>query len=192
MDDTLKQYYTDLHSAQERYGSTSHRRAARYIADFLAVRTQVQTCLDVGAGKETLKAHFAEVLPRVAVTSFDPAIPGIDKLPKGTFDAVVSTDVAEHIPEEDLPEFFATYGKATRCAAFYIAQTLTGKLMPDGRDLHVTVKPTEWWIEKISQHTPPNWLLVERADVKVFCKRKATGASLWKETCFLGYDILPE
>ena len=35
---------------------------------------------------------------------YDPGVEQFEKMPKGKFDGVYSTDVMEHIPEEELPE----------------------------------------------------------------------------------------
>lgn len=82
----------------------------------------------------------------VTVTLYDPAYTPFSTLPQGTFDAVVSTDVLEHCPEEDVEwivdEIFAYANKVVYAnVACYPA----GKRLPNGENAHTTIKPLEFW-----------------------------------------------
>lgn len=80
------------------------------------------------------------------VRCYDPSYPPLSKLPAGKFDGVISTDVLEHCPEEDMPwiveELFDyaekfVFASVTCCPA--------RKRLPNGENAHCTVKPAEWW-----------------------------------------------
>ena len=119
-----------------------------------------KTLLDYGAGKGVLyKAKnitsrdgmkfdgICDLWGVDSVTLYDPAYPLHSVLPKETFDGVISTDVMEHCPEEDIPwivdEIFNfarefVYLKVSCCPA--------KKTLPNGENVHCTIKPPDWWI----------------------------------------------
>jgi len=108
----------------------------------------------------------------VQVTCFDPGHEPFSVLPDGPFDAVISTDVLEHCPEEDLEwivgEMFARAGKFLYAnAAFYLAS----KILPNGENAHITLQPLPWWqalFERVATRYPDvPWLLsVEERKLK--------------------------
>ena len=117
-----------------------------------------KTLLDYGAGKGTqyrpqpVMVDGRQVADGVAeywdveVQCYDPGYAEYGKLPKGTFDGVVCTDVLEHCPEEDLAwivdEIFAF---ATRFVYLNVACFPARKSLPNGENAHVTVRPPQWW-----------------------------------------------
>jgi SAM-dependent methyltransferase len=69
----------------------------------------------------------------------------------GEYDAVLCTDVLEHIPTEHIPAVLANLRRCTKKFC-YIAVAL----FPDGfgpkligEPLHVTVQPPSWWFAKL-------------------------------------------
>lgn len=157
-------------------------------------RLGVSTILDAGCGsgkfmRRIIEQHGHEFSIRgfdIADNCLDPWFAGSEQdiLSTGCLwdegslpapnDAVVCTDVMEHIPTEHVPAVLRNLrGAATQCVFLGIA------LFPDafgpkvlGAPLHLTVKPVEWWreqavdagLEMISgavQRTPdgtPMWL----------------------------------
>jgi len=83
---------------------------------------------------------------------YDPAYPEHSKLPKGKYDAVICTDVIEHIDEKDadwvLEEIFS-YGK--KFVLLTIACYEAMKTFKDGRNVHVNIKTPEYWTEKLKK-----------------------------------------
>ena len=83
---------------------------------------------------------------------YDPAYPEHNKLPKGKYDAVICTDVIEHIDEKDvdwiLEEIFSY---ARKFVLLTIACYKALKTFKDGRNVHVNVKPQKYWQEKLLQ-----------------------------------------
>lgn len=75
--------------------------------------------------------------------------PGVEKhwtVPKGKFDGVVSTDVLEHIPVEDIPWVVEEqFSYANKFVFANIACYPALATMPDGSNAHATVKHPEWW-----------------------------------------------
>jgi hypothetical protein len=143
-------------SADETFDGHTLRKHEAPVAD-LVRETSAATILDYGAGKATayqridgepadsrLRAHPA--WPGVTVTCFDPGYAPFAAPYEGKFDGVISTDVVEHIADEDvdwvLDEMFRAAGRFVYVvAACYPAR----KALPNGENAHVTLQGPEWW-----------------------------------------------
>ena len=83
---------------------------------------------------------------------YDPAYPKHSKVPKGKYDAVLCTDVIEHIDEKDtdwiLEEIFS-YSR--KFVLLTIACYKALKTFNNGRNVHVNIKTPEHWKEKLLQ-----------------------------------------
>lgn len=129
----------------------------------LILATGAKDILDYGCGKagiykkDSLELRSGKIVGPIleywgadAIAFYDPGVAEYATPPQRTFDGVISTDVLEHIPEEDLPwvlgEFFAF---ADRFVFANIASYPATKVLPNGWNAHVTVKPPEWWAERI-------------------------------------------
>lgn len=139
----LKKFYVE-HHAKGPYG-TSGAFWAQVVLDAIKLcKNQPPTILDFGAGKCTLEGRMSKY--GVAVTNYDPCVPGIDILPDKTFDLVLSTDVAEHVEEHLLPAYIDELLSVSHDLLFLnIATRTSGLRLPDGRSAHVTVKDKRWW-----------------------------------------------
>lgn len=136
----------------------------------LLTDTESHTMLDFGCGrgeayKSPHKLYKQLGLPRHAVTLYDPAFMPTAALPKGQFDLVVCSDVLEHIPEHEVDEFIARlFSYAKKAVWASVCCRPAKKFFPDGRNLHVTVQPFDWWGEKFSAcagDAGPGFALVE-------------------------------
>lgn len=123
----------------------------------LADRTGARTILDYGAGKAMAHGEAVELegerFPDLQtcwgideLRIYEPALPGHDRLPDGPFDGVISTDVLEHIPKEDVPwvveEMFSL---ARRFLFATVACVPALARLPSGENAHVTVESPDWW-----------------------------------------------
>lgn len=80
------------------------------------------------------------------VQCYDPSYPPFSKLPTGKFAGVISTDVLEHCPEEDIPWIVEEmFGFAERFVFANVACYPAKKRLPNGENAHCTIKPVEWW-----------------------------------------------
>jgi len=125
----------------------------------LAERTSANTLLDYGCGKGVLyearpfKApdgisydSIVDYWDIVAVHCYDPCYAPYSRLPEGRFDGVISTDVLEHCPEEDLPWILdEIFGYAERFVYANVASYPARKHLPNGENAHCTIKPVAWW-----------------------------------------------
>jgi hypothetical protein len=145
-------------------------------------RHRVTSLLDYGCGKaeaynriigrmedgrevKGLKAIWG--LKEVAL--YDPGYEPYSKLPEGSFDAVISTDVLEHCPEEDIEwivgEIFAYSRKTVFCT---VATYPAVKKLPTGENAHITIKSAGWWLDhferaKKAHERRPYFLVIARS-----------------------------
>jgi hypothetical protein len=121
--------------------------------------TGAMSILDYGSGKG-LQYDLRDVeLPGGVVVSsvadywdvdyvhcYDPAYPPFSKLPDTRFDGVISTDVLEHCPEEDIPWIIQEiFDFADRFVFALVACYPASKRLPTGENAHCTIRPPEWW-----------------------------------------------
>jgi len=97
--------YKQYHSEHTNYGNGGGLKFyLNYVVD-LVRDTKSETMLDYGCGKAEgyLKYNHHKhwgIMPEL----YDPAVEEFSKLPEGNFDGIISFDVLEHIPEEEIPQ----------------------------------------------------------------------------------------
>jgi hypothetical protein len=80
------------------------------------------------------------------VRCFDPGYAPYSRLPEGKFDGVISTDVLEHCPQEDIDWVLEEmFGFAARFVFATIACFPAKKRLPNGENAHCTIQPPQWW-----------------------------------------------
>ena len=132
----------------------------------LVNETNSKTLLDFGCGQGAQytewKVHEKYGFP--LPTLYDPAIEEYSHLPEEKFDGIISTDVMEHIPEESINstlEYIFTH--ATKFVYIKLSTKIACTILPNGKNAHATVKPINWWVDKIksSPHFPPYTVVVQ-------------------------------
>jgi hypothetical protein len=173
----LQQLYRAMHQHGERFlgippeqtfpGKSLLFQASRIKG--LIERTKALTILDYGSGKgrQYDPAPFRDGAgtqwPGIIdywgvdeVACYDPCYEPFAALPEGTFDGVISTDVLEHCPTEDIPwiveEMFA-FG--TRFFFANVACFPARKRLPNGENAHCTIQPVAWWNRLFSAAAQP-------------------------------------
>ena len=129
----------------------------------LIAATGAKTLLDYGSGKggQYLPMPWRDeggtVYPDipawwgVEVRCYDPAYPKFAALPEGEFDGVISTDVLEHCPEEDLSWIVGElFGYARRFVFANVACFPARKRLPNGQNAHCTIRPLKWWRQLVA------------------------------------------
>lgn len=137
--ETLRQQYT-----KHGWGATGRTHAGAVI-DW-AKELGAQTAIDYGCGRCTLSPLVTEL----AWQEYDPGIVGKDIPPNVPADLVVATDVLEHI-ERDRVDVVLTHIRslAIKGGYFAIALSLAALTLPDGRNAHLTVENSSWWIDRL-------------------------------------------
>lgn len=142
--------YGALHQNDKRfpgYSIGAYTAAIRQLVE----EHKPERLLDFGSGKgfQYLVRRVHERWGGLLPYCYDVGVRQLAELPDGTFGGVLCTDVLEHIDEPDLPGIIDTIiGKAepTGFVLLGISCRPTKKTLPDGRDVHLTIKPPSWWV----------------------------------------------
>ncbi len=119
-----------------------------------------RSLLDFGCGggdawRSPHKLHKDLGLRWFEVFLYDPAFPEHDERPSGLYDGVLCSDVLEHIPEDDgqLDETVRDlFGHARHFVWASVCCRPAKKKFPDGTNMHVTLRPLEWWTALFERH----------------------------------------
>jgi 16S rRNA A1518/A1519 N6-dimethyltransferase RsmA/KsgA/DIM1 with predicted DNA glycosylase/AP lyase activity len=107
--------------------------------------------LDYGAGKQMLAKELMIRCPGVIVHSYDPGISEISQSPNPA-SFVCCTDVLEHVEPEFIDEVLDDLKRVVLNIGYFIVSVKPAqKILPDGRNAHLIVKPTEWWREQFDK-----------------------------------------
>jgi hypothetical protein len=130
--------------------------------DSLMEEYSATTALDYGCGKAK---HHPEHWKGFA--KFDPAHEDYNKRPAGKFDMVICTDVMEHVPESCVDWVLNDIFQYSNSVVFLSISTREAEhRLPNGENMHVTIKPLEWWqerVERIASNFDVHYVLVEGA-----------------------------
>ena len=197
----------DLYRQMHEGGGTAPRKRKKKKATFgggslkphlgtigdLVKRHQPRTLLDYGSGKglvyQDSPAHPAGSRhkrlphwPNVEITCYDPGHAPYAEPVSGPFDAVISTDMLEHVPEEDVPWVLDELFALTRGFLYVVAACFPArKHLPDGQNAHCTIMPPAWWHGQLESAARRH--AVARKDVPVhwqLCTREKSYFALEK------------
>lgn len=162
--------YTRLHEKFPKLfaGYTMKRNVDAIVK--LVAEHKPKTMLDYGSGKgyQYLKHRYHERWGGLLPVCYDVGVRQLAERPEGKFDAVICTDMMEHIEEADVPRILADIFSFVAPQRMYQLDGNEGrpfvflaictepekndvKKLSDGRGVHVTVKPAEWWERRIAE-----------------------------------------
>ncbi|WP_075290927.1 class I SAM-dependent methyltransferase [Pararhizobium arenae] len=113
-----------------------------------------KSLIDYGAGRSPIAQRLGKKAGIDDVVSFDPAIPERSALPNRTFSVVVSFDVLEHIPEEEMHSVLSEMARLAPDALHVIDTRPAIATLSDGRNAHVSQHDEDWWLERLRQYWP--------------------------------------
>lgn len=127
--------------------------------------TQSKTYLDYGCGKaesyDKLKVKVKDGREIIGLRNlwsgldirlYDPGYGPFQAFPDGMYDAVVSTDVLEHITKEDMPWVIdEILGFANKFVYLNIACYPAKKILPNGENAHITQESPGWWVDLVHE-----------------------------------------
>jgi hypothetical protein len=151
----ISEHYRDmqrqLHAMPRGYGGVNTNVAGPAVLE-MARRIGAKSVLDYGAGK----GHLGEYLFTHGFVGdyrpYDPAIPIWAEAPQPS-ELVACCDVLEHIEPDCLEAVLRDLQRVTiKAGVLLINLREAKKTLPDGRNAHLIVKPTEWWRERIAEH----------------------------------------
>lgn len=173
MKENYADHYTKLHDAKD------GKYFGGKVADPALVVTLVEQCrprtlLDYGCGKgkqyteKRTHDRWGGLMP----TLYDIGVKEFRAKPEGKFDGVICCDMMEHIHPEDvdtvLADVISYAGRDDDGLAFvylYISCVPSkGKRLADGRNVHLTVQPPEWWNDKLKAYARRNLIIVTGYD----------------------------
>lgn len=155
-------------------------QSVKFFADTLPkiykLKNRAISVLDYGCGKGT---HVFEKIAKYGHKTtleyhqgniqcyylFDPCVPkyNIKPSPGSLFDVTICADVMEHIPEEDVDTVLhdiKTFTKEDGVVLLSISGNPAIKSFDNGENVHITIKPYEWWLQKIKQHVNQTFFLI--------------------------------
>ena len=145
--------YGEMHKNHKLFAGYSIRPYVGKIAE-LVRHYRPQRMLDYGCGKgyQYLDARVHDQWGGLLPHCYDPGVQWLSSRPEGLFDGIICTDVLEHIEVADLDGVLSdirglanTNRPEGSFAFFMVSCRPSRKLLPDGRGVHVTVRPPEWW-----------------------------------------------
>jgi 2-polyprenyl-3-methyl-5-hydroxy-6-metoxy-1,4-benzoquinol methylase len=157
--DTLTGRYREMAADEGNFHGLSVLQHKKQIGKILK-RHGCVTLLDFGCGRGDAYAsphtvHSEWGIKRKNVTLYDPAFKRYAQLPPigKQFDAVLCSDVLEHIPEAEVDEFIARLFSYARHTVWASVCCRPAKKTFPGTDenLHVTVKPYQWWLDTFGE-----------------------------------------
>lgn len=123
------------------------------------------------------------------VVRYDPRVPAISRRPRGFFDLLISVDLLEHVPEEEIDLVLAEMAALAR-EALIVVDTRVAK-SADGRAAAGTAHGNAWWRERLQSHfAHVEPILVRsrrRAAFKTWPTRRGTRVRLWLN--FFGEEL---
>ena len=160
---SLLEEYKAMHNISD--GMFNGRSLLKFV-DIIKSYLKKNKCtsvLDYGSGKgilytkdfSVLTKEITEPLPEYweldSYYLYDPAYEQHSNLPDDKFDAVICTDVLEHIPEDDLGWVLEEmFSRAKKMVFLNVACFPALKKLKDGSNAHVSIFSTENWIQFVA------------------------------------------
>ena len=102
----------------------------------------IKTILDYGCGKAKHQPKEWNAI------KYDPAIQEYQNKPQDKYDLVISTDVLEHIPVENLKQTIEEiFGYANKWVFVSVCCRKAEAILPNGYNAHATIESVKWWRE---------------------------------------------
>ena len=153
LDDIINQYKI-MHKSRKYFRGIN---TVNYRAEIgsIIIKKGVSSLLDFGSGKgeQYEDPYYLNKSWGIGqVTCYDPGVPEFSTPPDTKFDGVICCDVMEHVPEQAVDDTLnQIFSYAKKFVFFVITTAPDKKELHDGRNCHVTVKPEEWWRERVKK-----------------------------------------
>lgn len=120
------------------------------ILNFIS-KNKILNVLDYGSGQQFLEKELPKFVSGIFVQSYEPGIPRLAHKPNPA-ELVCCIDVLEHVENDfvdsvldDLKNLIIKFGYIT------LSTVPAKRVLPNGKNAHLTVMPVEWWSEKIEK-----------------------------------------
>lgn len=152
--------YASMREGNGKYGGGKVR--GLQIVVELVKRTKPRNLLDYGSGQgyQYLSSRSHDAWGGLLPYCYDIGVRQLSERPVGQFDGIICSDVLEHIEEAEIEDVLADIFSfsAVRQAPdqsfvyFHISTVPAKRLLPDGRNQHLTVHGPDWWLAKLEPH----------------------------------------
>lgn len=149
-DEKLIKMYADIHATTE-YGNSSVKNLRFLRPDIKLLKPK--SVIDYGCGQSLLIDQLELPYP-LEKRRYDPAIPAYSQKPSKVYDLLINVDVLEHIREDDLDPIIEEMRSLCRNAILIVDTVPARLVLPSGENAHATIRPKEWWREKLGRHFP--------------------------------------
>ena len=139
-----------LHADYLEYGSAS-KQFSTIVIDIMKF-FDIKSISDYGAGKKRLIDTLTMLKSSpLKYFAYDPAFPQYGIPMKA--DLVCCIDVLEHIEPNLIDNVIEDLSKIIINVGFFtVHQTPAKRILSDGRNAHLILKPTHWWMEKFEKY----------------------------------------
>ena len=160
--------YKQLHLQKSNYG-TSGKQYINWFKGFLKAHKGIKTILDFGCGKGELARGLS-----LDIDEYDPAIEGKTTIPKKQYDLVITTDVLEHIHNDQIELLLYDIIELQPKYLVNAINTVEAiNILPDDTNAHKTIENANWWKNTIEQYTGyKTKIFMETEDTCILCSYK--------------------
>ena len=138
-----------LHDTTE-YGTMAQHYGP--LVSQIVEKLEITHLLDYGCSRRMSLLKTLKVKGKLTYQGYDPCA-GVPELATAPIPAqmVCCIDVLEHIEPEFLDNVLNHLAQLTEVVAFLSIHTgPASKVLPDGRNAHLTQEPIEWWLPKLT------------------------------------------
>jgi 2-polyprenyl-3-methyl-5-hydroxy-6-metoxy-1,4-benzoquinol methylase len=185
-----KEYQEELVQMHEhrKWGSSAIRFGGADVLGLVMQRDYIKSVLDFGCGKALMEDYVRSNCGRsLDWTNYDPGRPGIDRLPDGQFDLVITCDVLEHVEPDHITQTIKQIEERTRIVMYNnIACSPTNSNFTTGphigKNIHLIVQPPSHWRAQFASVLGPKMELWEYRH----CERRKQG--VYRPRCTLIHE----
>lgn len=140
---------THARAGEKGWGNTANTKYYGVIKNLIE-RREIKEVLDYGAGWGGVKHALAKDLPDVIVHEYEPSRDEVSAPPKPC-DFVICCDVLEHVEPDLFEDVLDDLERVITDTAYITLFFYPAKrVLADGRNAHLIVKPFEWWLRVLS------------------------------------------
>lgn len=140
------------------FSVNTHKNQIKHIIDL----TESSHILDYGSGMGyQYSINQFDIFWKVEVDCYDPFYPPFKHLPNKLYDGVISIEVMEHIPEEEIDLALSEiFEKAKYFVFVSVNLSPANKTFANGDNVHVLLKDKQWWIDRFVSHNNKNIIVI--------------------------------
>ena len=122
--------------------------------DRLHCQGMCDSLLDYGTGKGQLVERLRdEITNSIIIDGYDPAVEEWNNPPKRSYDIVTCLDVLEHVERNSLDAVLSDIASKTNKFCYLVIDLQPAvKTLRDGRNAHILLAPSDWWVTQISRY----------------------------------------